>query len=890
MEGFFTEEEIESCSNIRVDLNGVDSNCVKCGLYKTVKTPKMKYSGEGRLNCLIVGEAPGSNEDAQGVQFEKHAQAGGYLRQEISLHNLELDRDFWKTNAVCCRPIKKTRTGESNRPPTNSEIDFCRPLLFQTIKELNPRFIWLLGGVALESFYGSSFKDKSISRFRGTCIPDQKYNAWILPMFHPSYIVRDANNETLPFQFARDMKSAIDKLSLPSVYTEDHNKMVDCITNFDDLISALNTIIMCKPSSLEVDFETTGLKPYYHGHKILSISMCDSIEHAISFPFEYQQFWDNAQFVQIKKRVRKILTDKQIFKMAHNHKFEYVWAHEILGVDSGPWTWDSLVAAHILDNRRKFSGLKFQTYINFGVYPYDNKVERYIRGFPFNKMEKCPLPDLLFYGGLDALFGYRLESVQVAQFKERGRKLSDAYKFFHKGSLAMGKLEIRGICTDEEYYEKQSNKDGTGLIDKEIKEAEKRLRQGKEAQLFRQNTGKEIDLDSTVDLGTLLYDILDNEPVLTEKGNRSVDEKALKKLDISFTHDLLKYRRLLKLTGTYLAQFKRYSFKGKMHPSFDLTIPVSYRSSSSDPNFQNIPKRDDHSKMVCRKGIIPRPGRGLLSSDFSGVEVAISACYNKDKNLIKYITDEKTDMHRDSAADIWLLPHEEITKEIRFSAKNSWVFAQFYNSFYVNCAKELWGNYLTTKTNSGVTLGDHMRKKGITDLYQFTEHCKKVEQKFWGERFYTYKKWKNAITKEYQKNGFIETYFGFQYTGYMTRNECCNYQTQGTAFHCLLWTLLEVEKIAEEEKWESIICGQIHDDIFTDYTKNELEDVVDTIDYVGTELIREKHKWIIVPLKIEHEISGINGNWGEMKEYKNERNGNYGEMEVTFKSQKKFNT
>jgi len=734
---------------------------------------------------------------------------------------------------------------------------------------VNPKFIWLLGGVAVDSFFGSAFKRKAIGRWRGLCIPDQKYRAWIVPMFHPSFITRDIKNKNLTSQFTRDMKFAVDCLDRPGFVIKDYNDLIDPITNYDDLITILDNLIIRKPEKLEIDFETTGIKPFRHGHKLLSISMYEDKNLAISFPYQYRDFWDKSQFIQIKKRVRILLTHKEILKMAHNIQFEHMWAHEIIGIDDpGPWGWDSMIAAHVLDNRSAFTGLKFQTYTNFGVYPYDGPVKKYIRGFPFNRMEECPLEDLLHYGGLDSLFGFMLEKRQQREFRERGQKLLDAYDFFQEGTLAMGRLTLRGICTDEDYYETQTNKDGTGEIDKKIIDLLKVTKFGEQADWFKDREGREIDLESSKDLGILLYDILKYPPVLTDKGNRSVDEKALHKIKLPFTDNLLKMRKLMKLSGTYMAQFKRFSFNGMMNPSFGLNIPVTYRSSSSDPNFHNIPIRDDFSKLACRKGIIPRKGRGLLSSDFSGIEVGISACYNKDKELIKYIMDEKKDMHRDSAADIWILPTEEVNSKIRYTGKNGWVFAQFYNDYYENCASNMWDNYLDLETNSGVTLKNHLAKKGIRDLAAFTNHCKTVEDKFWGVRFKTYKRWKEEINKQYQKTGYLETYFGFQFTGFMSRNECNNYQTQGTAFHVLLWTLMEVEKEMFRQKMDSLLVGQIHDDMFTDYEDHELEQMIETIDYYGTEEVRDRHKWITIPLKIDHEISGIDGNWAEMEEVK----------------------
>ncbi len=866
IEGFFTDEEIEEGTQKIIDLDSMGTGCNECGLHKSAKSPMMKYTGKGDESCLIVGEAPGANEDIKNTQFEKHAQAGSLLRKEIQGQSLELDQNFWKTNAVCCRPIKKG--GNANRAPTENEIALCRPRLEQTIKDLKPKFIWLLGGVAVKSFYLNRFKRKEISRWRGLCIPDQKYQAWIIPMFHPSYIARDTKNKNLSTQFTRDMGFAVDCLSKPFVSTYDYNKHVSIITKYDDLISVLDNILEMKPPVVFFDYETTGLKPFRNGHKILSVSMCCNENHVISFPYSYRDFWDIKQLIQIKRRVRKIFTNKSIRKQAHNIKFEQVWTNELFGVDPSPWDWDSMIAAHVLDNRRGYSGLKFQTYLNYGVYPYDKAVQPYIKGFPFNKLEECPLNDLLHYGALDSLFGFLLCKKQKYMYAERGQKLLGAYNFFHEGTLAMGRIELRGICTDEEYYETQTSKSGRGGIDKKIVELLKLTQFGKEATKFSQEMSKQLDIESSKDLSTLLYDILKYPPVYTDKKNYSVDENALRKINIPFTNSLLELRKLLKLRGTYMAQFKRFSFNGRMNPSFDLVIPATYRSSSSSPNFQNIPKHDLFSKMACRKGIIPRKGRGLLSSDFSGIEVCMSACYNKDENLIKYITDEKTDMHRDSAADIWMLPHQEISSRIRFSGKNSWVFPQFYNSYYVNCAKDLWDHYLDEETKSGVKLRTHMKKKGIQNLDSFTGHCKKVEDKFWGERFKTYKLWKEQIVKEYQKKGTLETYFGFQFSGYMTRNECCNYLQQGTAFHVLLWTLLQTDKWMEKEKLDSLIVGQIHDDILTDYEEDELEQIIEAVNYYGTEEIMDRNKWIIVPLKIDHEISGIDGNWAEMEEVK----------------------
>jgi DNA polymerase-1 len=349
-----------------------------------------------------------------------------------------------------------------------------------------------------------------------------------------------------------------------------------------------------------------------------------------------------------------------------------------------------------------------------------------------------------------------------------------------------------------------------------------------------------------------------------------VDEETLRDFDSEVATLILKRRKFRKIEGTYLSQFIRETYYGIMYPFYDLIVPVSYRGSSHDPNFQNIPKRDEQAKKATRRAIIPSPGNKLLESDFSGIEVCINACYNHDPTLIADVTDPNQDMHRDSAADIWGIPTKEVHKKLRFYAKNQWVFPQFYGSWYIQCAKNLWRTAKVDKleTNSGKRVIDIMASKGITELAQFEEHCKEVEKTFWQKRFKVYANWKNSIQRVYQQQGYIETYLGFRFSTYMTRNEVTNYPAQGTAFHILLWTLINVNRELKRERMESKIIGQIHDSMITDHPPHETEKLIKIIDYWGTKKTRETFDWITVPLKIDHELTDIDSSWYLKKEVK----------------------
>lgn len=869
MKGFFTEDEIAQDFAMQ-EIKSEHPLCEKCGMYRGCQNPRLEYTGQGRKKCLIVAEANGADEDERGKQLI--GEAGQFFRQKLKDLGMSLDRDFWKINACNCRPLSKD--GQSNRTPTRTEIQCCRPMVERTVRELKPEFIWILGGVAVQSFYMEEFKDCTISRWRRLCIPDSRYDAWITPMFHPSYAMRMKSDDTLQAVYDSDLKWAASTLERRPYEHDDLNERVSILTDLGDIVNTLESVLVDESNTLFLDFETSGLKPQARGHKIASISFTTDVDElAYSFPFQYANHFTRNEQAYIKKLMRDILSNPRIRVVAHNIKFEDSWSRFILGVPISNKHWCTMLHAHVRDCRKKWTSLKFQSYINFGMYPYDKQIKRYLQdksGTGFNSIDDAPLDKLLKYGAYDAwllrlLYDKQVRTLPLSPNLQEKNRLASAYSFFHRGNNAFCDIQSSGISIDEEHYEKTD-----GELTEKIQTILKRLLQSKEAQDFQQQYGKTVDISSPKDLTKLFTQVLQIALPLTDKGNPRLDEKVLLRLDHDFARDVIRYRKLEKIKGTYLAEFKREVTNGKMYPLADLNIPVSYRSSMSKPNFQNIPVRDKEAKQVCRSGIIPSRGNQILENDYSGIEVAVAACYTEDPMLVKYVTDPSTDMHRDAAADIWMLPTEDVTSDIRFYGKNCWVFPQFYGSYYGSCAPELWENVieadLTTKRGDHVI--DHMQDHGISRLEEFIEHCQDVENKFWNERFKIYKRWKETIQGEYQRKLYYETFFGFRYTGYLTYNQLCNYPIQGTAFHILLWVLTRLNDERKRDGWKSKILGQIHDSIVWDVDPDEVDHIIDRTLQIGTVDIVKENPWIIVPLKIDFEISPVNGSWYEKEEIK----------------------
>ena len=369
-----------------------------------------------------------------------------------------------------------------------------------------------------------------------------------------------------------------------------------------------------------------------------------------------------------------------------------------------------------------------------------------------------------------------------------------------------------------------------------------------------------------------------------KKNKKAQNKNTLEKLNLPFLKDYLQIAKLEKLSRTYLSNITRETVDGYMRPTLNLHTVNTFRGSCSSPNYQNLPKRSPlHAKLI-RRLFIPRDDHYLLEIDLKANEVRLACCYTKYQKLI--LDTLHCDMHRDMAAECYMLKKSEVPKPVRQSGKNSFVFAEFYGDYYGDkkdgspgVARNLWEDIGINghKTKDGTCLYEHLESKGITELGPtedpphgtFMRHIKEVEDRFWNVRYKTYNQWKLDLVESYNKRGYLKMLSGFVVRTSkdglpLSRNECTNAPVQGAAFHCLLWVLVKVQKWLVEKKMRTRLTGQIHDALTYSVHKDELDDVMNKTFQLLRHDIREEWDWLIVPLEGEAELSHTN--WSEMEE------------------------
>ncbi len=469
----------------------------------------------------------------------------------------------------------------------------------------------------------------------------------------------------------------------------------------------------------------------------------------------------------------------------------------------------------------------------------------------------------------------------------------EAYDLLHQGTLALAEIEANGMKVDMAYLDKAIVK-----TDAKVKAIEEELRNDEIYNTWRNLFGAKVNIHSPIQFRKVLNQ-MGHKPQVEYKGvvKDSVTAKALEQLDLPFARKWTRMRSLEHTKGTYLIGLRDEAIDGYFHPNFTWN-PRSYRTSSgadsdneqgdSGYNSQNIVKRNQEQSKIARSAFVPRKGNVFLRGDFRTLEVNIGAAHHHDKNMMNYLKDTKnSDMHRDIAMSMFFLTKKmmagwtdeakSLFKEtLRDAAKNGVTFPMFYGSVWFQCAPAIWERMVREKwilPGSDMLVIKWLKKHGVKGLGRcepgedpepntFGEHMQQIERRIWDEMFPGYRDWKKSYYYEYLETGRFEYKTGFVVEGYYKKNQVVNYPIQGSATHCLLWTIIRVQKWIKKYKFKSLLVNETHDDVLGDVPKRELNDVVAKFKQTVEVDLPKAWPWLDVPLTLEMEVS--DSNWYNM--------------------------
>ena len=351
--------------------------------------------------------------------------------------------------------------------------------------------------------------------------------------------------------------------------------------------------------------------------------------------------------------------------------------------------------------------------------------------------------------------------------------------------------------------------------------------------------GEEFNINSPKQLGEILFDKLKLPGAKKNKNGYATDIDVLKKLtEYPIVNKILEYRALAKLYSTYIdGIISTIREDGKIHTIYTQTLTRTGRLSSIEPNLQNIPMRSEYGRLI-RKAFIPEDNSVILSSDYSQIELRVFAHLSGVNDLINAFK-EGVDIHTKTAMDIFKVPMEGVTKNMRRQAK---------------------------AVNFGILYG--ISSYGLAEDIGIPV---KEAKEFINKYFETYPGVKDYMDKEIdeaKRNGYVKTIMNrkrvieeLKSSNYMVRSMgermALNTPVQGSASDILKKAMVEINNIFEKENIKSKMLLQVHDELIFNVYNDEIDKVKDIVYNTMTKVFELK-----VPLDVDIELGN---NWYEAK-------------------------
>lgn len=540
-------------------------------------------------------------------------------------------------------------------------------------------------------------------------------------------------------------------------------------------------------------------------------------------------YFEKAQ--NLDEKILNLFEDEEIKKIGYKVKSDYIILKE-LGKEYAGLKYDAEIAGYNLnptdkntieDMCRKYLSLDIDDYLE------EDNQEKTAQINLFDMQNKSDDEEKKKEKIKNCITCYAISKLQEITIK----------KLDEEGSLALFnniEMPLVLVLAKMQYNGMYVNADELKDFGEEIKKTAETL-----TNEIYSLAGEEFNINSHQQLGKILFEKLGLPAPKKTKTGYSTDVDVLEKLinKHEIIEKILGYRKIAKLNSTYIEGLIPYINKNthKIHSKFHQTITATGRISSTDPNLQNIPTREEIGKQI-RKAFLPEEGNVYIDADYSQIELRVLAHISKDENMI-YAFNHGEDIHRQAASKVFNVPLDEVTKEQRSSAK---------------------------AVNFGIVYG--ISDFGLANQIKVSNKQAKQYINDYLEKYSGIKKFMSNITEEAKEKGYVETLFGrkryipeLKSSNYMVRKfgdrVAMNTPIQGTAADIMKIAMINVNKELKEKKINGKIVLQIHDELLLEVSKEDKE--------VAKEILKrnmENAMKLDVPLEVE--ISE-GKNWYELK-------------------------
>ena len=355
---FFDDSELPAKPKTRRKRAG--AGCDACGLHRHCESPKMKPHGSSQMGIVVVAEAPGKKEDETGIPLV--GPAGKFLNSSMIRMGLDLDNDCVKLNVIQCRPTDKRG---NNRHPAPEEILACRPRVDRQIKAAEPDLIFAFGTPAIAEILRDAPFSPNATTMHGRVVPSPKWGCWVACGLHPSWYLHGQNKKHWR-RMDDVVKAGLKELdSGPYEDTRLDPAKYELVEDFDRAMGLMKEWEN-NDEATAFDYETNGFDPWMAAPRILTGAWATNPGHGWCIPFEHPfARWNAEQLQQLFNGLRRWLSSP-CSKVIQNRQFEEVWSRVVLGTEIENVEADTMVMAHVLDNRPGVCSQQFQEFVRYG--------------------------------------------------------------------------------------------------------------------------------------------------------------------------------------------------------------------------------------------------------------------------------------------------------------------------------------------------------------------------------------------------------------------------------------------------------------------------------------------------------------------------------------------